>query len=248
MTTTGQHTSEVEQLWHSSDEAAWEHALERYRQYVKPTHVAIESEMEALQPDTVRHLDADQWYDWLLNKYFVWKYTAPNRYATTTGHLKRQAAVYGKQHLLTLRDRVLASGESSIQDALRVATQFKGLGPAGGSGLLALLFPTRFGTVDQFAVRALRKVRSLPEHELLASMNPESLMINDGVVLIGIMQRKANELNQKFVTDRWSPRRVDKILWASERECVEQWPCLTHRRSRGVSPAANRQEVSRRQR
>ncbi len=218
MTTTGQHTSEVEQLWHSSDEAAWHRALERYWQYIKPTHVAIEREMEALQPDTVRHLDADQWFDWLLNKYFVWKYTAPNRYATTTRHLKRQAADAGKQHLLTLRDRILGCGDASIQDALRAATQFKGLGPAGASGLLALLFPTRFGTVDQFAVRALRKVRCLPERESLESMNPESLTINDGVVLIGIMRRKASELNDLFNADGWTPRKVDKVLWASERE------------------------------
>jgi len=220
VTTTGPHTSEIEQLWHSSDASAWQRALDRYWQYIKPTHVAIEREMEALQPDHVRHLDADQWYDWLLNKYFVWKYTAPNRYATTTGHLKRQAnaTADGRRHLLTIRDRVLGCENASIQDALRAATQFKGLGPAGASGLLALLFPAKFGTVDQFAVGALRKVRCLPERDQLERMNPESLTITDGVVLVGIMRRKALALNELFNTCAWTPRKVDKILWASERK------------------------------
>ena len=217
VTTTGHHTSEIEQLWHSSDASKWQRALDRYWEYVKPTHIAIEREMDALRPDDIRHLDADQWYDWLLNKYFFWKYTARNRYATTTGHLKRQATGAGRHHLLAIRDRILGCENASIQDALRAAMQVKGLGPAGASGLLALLFPAKFGTVDQFAVGALRRVRCLPERDQLESMNPESLTIANGVVLVGIMRRKAVSLNERL-NSGWTPRKVDKLLWASERE------------------------------
>ena len=219
MTTTSPDASEIEQLWHSSDPSAWQRALDRYWQYIRPTHVVLEREMEGLHPDHVRDLDADQWYDWLLRKYFAWKYTAPNRYATTTGHLKRQAAATdGRRHLLTIRDQVLGCENASIHDALSAATQFWGLGPAGASGLLALLFPAKFGTVDQFAVKALRKVRCLPERAQLERMNSESLTIDDGVVLVEIMRRKALALNKLFNTCAWTPRRVDKILWASERK------------------------------
>ena len=210
--------SEIEQLGHSSDASKWQRALDRYWKYVKPTHCAIEREMEALRPDDVRHLDADQWYDWLLNKYFFWKYTAPNRYATTTGHLKSQATAAGRHHLLTIRDRVLGCENASIQDALHAAIQFKGLGPAGASGLLALLFPAKFGTVDQFAVGALRRVRCLLERDQLERMNPERLTIAHSVVLVGIMRRRAVSLNELFNTSGWTPRKVDKLLWASERE------------------------------
>ena len=170
--------------------------------------------MDALRPDDVRHLDADQWYDWLLHKYFFWKYTAPNRYATTTKYLKRQASANGRHHLLTIRDRVLACENAGIQDALHAATQFGGLGPSGASGLLALLFPARFGTVDQFVVGALRRVRYLPERDQLERMNPESLTIAHGVVLVEIMRRKAVSLNELFNTSGWTPRKIDKILWA----------------------------------
>ena len=120
--------------------------------------------------------------------------------------------------MLTIRDRVLGCENTSIRNALRAATQFKGLGPAGASGLLALLFPAKFGTVDQFAVGALRRVQCLPERDQLKRMNPESLTISHGVVLVEIMRRKAVSLNELFNTVEWTPRKVDKILWTSERE------------------------------
>ena len=217
MTIADDHTSEIEQLWHSSDASKWQRAHDRYWEYIKPTHFEIECEMDTLEPDDVRCLDGDQWYDWLLNKYFFWKYTARNRYTTTTWHLKRQATDAGRRHLLTIRDRVLGCENARIGDALRAATGFKGLGPAGASGLLALLFPAKFGTVDQFAVCVLQKVRCLPERDTLRRMNPKRLTIADGVVLVEIMRRKAVSLNELFNTSEWTPRKVDKLLWASER-------------------------------
>ena len=123
--------------------------------------------------------------------------------------------------MLTIRDRVLGCENASIEDALHAAAGqcggFKGLGPAGASGLLAVLFPAKFGTVDQFVVHALRKVRRLPERDALKRMNAESLTVSDGVVLIEIMRRKAISLNELLKTSGWTPRKVDKVLWASER-------------------------------
>lgn len=216
MATTGDGMSEIEQLWNSSDPSKWQGALDRYWKYVKPTHCAIEREMDTLCPDDVRHLDADQWHDWLFNKYFLWKYTAPNRYITTTRRLERQAAEAGRHHLLTIRDRVLGAENAGIRDALRAAGEIGGLGPSGASGLLALLFPAKFGTIDQFVVGSLCKVRCLPEHDQLKRMNPKRLTIANGVVLVEIMRRKAILLNELFGTNEWTPRKVDKILWASE--------------------------------
>ena len=69
MTNVADHTSEIEQLWHSSDASKWQRALDRYWKLIKPTHCAIEREMDSLRPDDVRRLDADQWYHWLLNNY-----------------------------------------------------------------------------------------------------------------------------------------------------------------------------------
>ena len=141
MTFADDHTSEIEQLWHSSDASKWQHALDRYCKYIKPTHLELEREMDTLRPDDVRYLDADQWYDWLLKKYFVWKYTAPNRYATTTGHLKRQATDAGRHHLLTIRDRVLSCENASIGDALRCRDRVQGTWSGGRVGPVGPAIP-----------------------------------------------------------------------------------------------------------
>lgn len=217
MTSANDHTSEIEQLWHSSDPSKWQCALDHYWELINPTRLGLEREMDTLRPDHVRYLDADQWYDWLLKKYFLWKYTRSDRRTIFTGYLKQQANDAGRDHLLTIRNRVLGCENASIGDALRAAKEFKGLGSAGASGLLALLFPAKFGTIDRFAVGALRKVHCLPERDKLLRMKPENLTILDGVVLVEIMRRKAISLNELFHTSGWTPRKVDKVLWASDR-------------------------------
>lgn len=93
-----------------------------------------------------------------------------------------------------------------------------GLGCAGASGLLSLLYPRTFGTVDQFAAKALREVNGLPEANVLRLMNENSLTTKEGVVLFRIMQRKAAQLNELFRTLEWTPRKIDMILWTYGRQ------------------------------
>jgi hypothetical protein len=78
-------------------------------------------------------------------------------------------------------------------------------------------FPAQFGTVDQFAVKALAKIPELPERDLIAAMNPESLKPNEGTILIRIMRRKAVELNRVSSLVKWTPRKVDMVLWTCAR-------------------------------
>jgi len=59
----------------------------------------------------------------------------------------------------------------------------------------------------------LREVNGLPEARALARMNPESLTVEDGVLLIRILRRKAAELHLLLTSADWTPRKVDKVLW-----------------------------------
>jgi len=173
--------TEIAELWDSTDESRWERALERYWNYVKRSHLALEREIEGLDPAAVQGMDAQCWFDFLLHKYFKWKYTAPNRYASTTMHLKRQASTPGGlDALLAIRNRIFLASDKSVREALGTAGEIKGLGIAGASGLLAVLFPKAFGTVDQFAVKSLRTIPSLPEQPKISRMNPESLTTSEG--------------------------------------------------------------------
>ena len=75
------------------------------------------------------------------------------------------------------------------------------------------MYPGKFGTVDQFAVKALWQVPELPEAKALTRMNPMGLAVSDGVLLIDIFRRKAADLNRIFNSLVWTPRKLDMVLW-----------------------------------
>jgi hypothetical protein len=203
----------VADLWCSQDRQSWDNALERYWTFVRPANLELERRMETLDLERIRRFDAAAWYEFLLNDYFRWKYTAPNRYVTTTNRLRDWVNSGRLAALASIKERLLTFDLRDVATGLSIASEIKGLGPAGASGLLAVLFPDAFGTADQFVVKALQAVPDLPESATLARMKPQQLSVADAAVLIGIMRRKASENNRTFGTSSWTPRKVDKVLW-----------------------------------
>jgi hypothetical protein len=209
----------IRDVWNSTSANVWEQGLRDYWTYIKPSLLALEREIQQLNPESVRAMDAQQWYAFLLEKYFRWKYTAPNRYASTTKSLKEYNTPMMLPLLHKIKDRLFTADKQDIKQCLSIACNIGGLGTAGASGLLSVLFPESFGTVDQFAVKALRLIPELPEKAHLALMIPESLKPAEGVILVQIMRRKAAELNKLFGTSVWTPRKVDMILWTYGHAC-----------------------------
>jgi hypothetical protein len=205
------------EMWNSNNPDLWQKALNRYWTFVKSSNLALEKEMDELDAEIVRKMAPKAWFEFLLEKYFRWKYTAPNRYASTTKMLRSYAANNELGALLAIKERLFAADRDNIQQCLSIASLIRGLGIAGASGLLAVLFPAQFGTVDQFVVKALTKIPELPERGLIAAMSPESLKLNEGTILICIMRRKAVELNQSSSLVKWTPRKVDMVLWTCAR-------------------------------
>jgi len=205
------------EMWNGNDPDLWLKALHRYWEFVKPSNLALEREMNQLDAETVKMMNPQAWYRFLLEKFFRWQYTAPNRYASTTKLLSSYAVNNELPVLHAIKKRLFASDKENIQQCLALASSIRGLGIAGASGLLAVLFPAHFGTVSQFAVKALAKIPELPERAVIAAMNPESLNLNEGTVLIRVMRRKAAELNRAFSTTEWTPRKVDMVLWTCAR-------------------------------
>jgi hypothetical protein len=173
--------------------------------------------MDRLDVNIIKAMTPQAWYEFLLDKYFRWKFTALNRYASTTKSLRSYETNSMLQALHAIKDRLFTVDKDDIQQSLIVATSIEGLGTAGASGLLAILFPAYFGTVDQFVVNGLAEIPELPERGLIAAMKPESLKVSDGVILIRIMRQKAVELNRVFSTSKWTPRKLDMILWTCSR-------------------------------
>ena len=134
---------------------AWGQALARYWDFVKAPNLALERSLNALDLERIRGLTPQGWYDFLRDEYFRWKYTAPNRYATTTIQLRKHLENCDLEELEAIRQQLLALDPSNVRLALRTAVKIRGLGTAGASGLMALMYPRHIATVEQFVVKAL---------------------------------------------------------------------------------------------
>ena len=121
----------------------------------------------------------------------------------------------GRGEFDAIRLELLEVDPTPIERALTTAMKIPGLGVAGGSGLLSVLDGEHFGTVDQFAVKALQSVGCLEgdDADAVAKMKPENLSVKNGARLIKIFRDRADSLNQLFGSQRWSPRMIDMVLW-----------------------------------
>lgn len=206
--------SVINNLWNYGSEVAWQEALKHYYDLLNAEAQELDSYMENLDANDIAQLSVSEFYDFLYDRYFVWKYTAKNRLATTRKSLRRYVEENKLSELADIQRRLFLADHSNIGKCLSIATEIRGLGPAGASGLLSILFPEDFGTVDQFVVKALKQVDGLLYAAELAKMKPESLSIENGVLLIKILREQAKKLNINFDTDFWTPRKIDMILWA----------------------------------
>jgi hypothetical protein len=203
----------IEQLWHSTDRELWRAALSNYWTRVQPSNLQLEQRMDNLKIEEIDRLNEQGWFDFLHDEYFVWKYTAKNRLATTRKSLKKHVHEYGLSKLFDIKEQLLTLDLRDIGRCLETAESIPGLGYAGASGLLSLLNPEWFGTVDQFVIKALREIHDLPERDKLKTVNPDIITLRVSILLIEIMRKKANENNQMFDTSFWTPRKIDQVLW-----------------------------------
>ena len=201
-----------ERIWNADDEREWNKLLWKYWQLIKIDNIQLEYELNRIGPKNIERLSKTEWYEFLLKKYFKWKYTAPNRYASTTKHLRKYKQENRLNELFEIKKQIVTLDIENTRQALEVVTQIKGLGVAGASGLLSLIFPTHFGTVDQFVVKALLEVEQVKEK--VALMNPERLSVQDGEILTQIIKEKASDNNRAFGTQFWTPRTLEMALWA----------------------------------
>lgn len=205
----------IGELWDSGAEASW--ALAYLHYYELLGNRALEDELENLSADEVKQLDGEWFYRFLYEKYFPWKYTANNRLVRNRKLLTEFYNERGCDGFSQIHSRLFENDRHSDSEMFRLLRPIKGLGTAGISGLLAILWPEEYGTVDQFVVKALRQVESLSveERSRLEAMNPDNIRPVDAALLLGIMRKKAGRLNLDFHTDFWTPRAVDMVLWSA---------------------------------
>ncbi len=122
--------------------------------------IELEKYMDNINYIDRKNLSVDEFYKSLFDKYLYGKYS---------------------QNII--------SPKSYIFGCLKVTTAIHGLGIASASGLLSILFPEYFGTVDQLAVQ-LREIPLISNKDDIAKRYPDSLKKKDCVVLFNIMRKK----------------------------------------------------------
>ena len=211
--TTGSN-EELKALWYCDDENEWKNALNYYWDMLRANQVEIERYMDEISSDYVRDLSTEEFFDFLHDKYFVWKFTRKDHLSHLLGILEKYKNNNEMDKLESIHQRLFTTPKNNIENCLKVAKEIEGLGPAGASGLLAILFPEYFSTIDKFVVERLQEIDEPIYKDRLATMNPKDLKVKDGVILIQLMRDKAAELNEKFNTNFWTPRKIDMVLWA----------------------------------
>lgn len=85
----------INEIWQSEDEEIWKKALTEAMVETGRDN-CIETKLSRINIDYVSQLEVEDFYDFLYDSYFVWKYTAKNRLATSRSHSA------GRLEILTL--------------------------------------------------------------------------------------------------------------------------------------------------
>lgn len=202
----------ISRLWNNGTESDWQNALTQYDELAR--NAELDRYLAKLDYRVVAAMTAKEFYHFLYDQYFVWKYTDPRRLKRTRGYLQQYVDNDELPVLGGIKREIFSSNKKDTAEMLSTVTKIRGIGISGASGLLSILFPEDFGTVDQFVVLSLLAIDQLPERDQLEKMKPQFITLKNAVVLERILRNKAEELNRRFSTDSWTPRKIDMVLWS----------------------------------
>lgn len=205
---------DIKALWDSKEQDDWENALLCYKTAVKDGNMEIEQKLNNMTTDDFRKMLPQDFYRFLVDDYVLWKYTDGRIRSRVQHSIKEFHQTYGDAEFYKILEGLFIIDPDDIYLHLTNITRIKGIGVAGASGILSLVFPQYFGTVDRFAVENLQKVYdedSIYENEL-HKMDPKNISVYEAVTVILIYRKKAEELFRAF--GGWTPRMVDMVLWS----------------------------------
>ena len=154
----------ISELWYSKNEEDWNIAL---NEYDKKVDSDLEEYMDNITSEEVKTMGVEEFYEFLRDKYFEWKYKK-NYFQRRLNDLAKHQSGDGKRELLKIKERFFELADQEKENTsklLEELTKISGLGVAGASGLLSILYPEYYGTVDKFLVISLCLVDGLDKHD-----------------------------------------------------------------------------------
>ena len=201
----------IRELWNSNNHKMWKEAEEEYQKFIPKDNQALEDKLAGISVQNLINCSTDDFYSFLYYDYFKWKYTAKNRLATTRKLLEYYKINNNVEELAMIKNALFSFDVKNTLLGLKIANLINGLGCAGASGLLSILFPEYFGTVDQFVVKSLMNT---DKEKDVQDIKPDSIKLYEAKILEDIMINKAKELNDANNITYWTPRKIDKVLWS----------------------------------
>ena len=199
--------------------AVWDQPVERKWEDLQACYWEVESvkkhmclEQELNNSKHVEQLIKNDFKSFILNKYIPWKYTDCRWTLRYEEKLKSwKGADKFAEDILDYEERLKHTNnyeERILQEGIELRNELYGIGVAGITGLLSLLIPEVFGTVDKYVAKSMMALG------LIEVKNPSNIKIKEAKDMEMIMIKKAKELNYRFNVDIWTPRKVDMILWS----------------------------------
>lgn len=206
---------DIKTLWNSNDKVVWESALSKYYESVKSDNNSVEEKLNGLTTDYFMSMSGQDFYRFLVGDYAQWKYTDGRIKHRVQHEIEDFHQFHTDNEFKRVIDSIFGLSPDDIYLHIANISRISGIGSAGASGILSLIFPQYFGTVDRYAAENLQKVydKSTYYGRKIHNINPTDISTYDAVTLIEIYREKANELNTTFGCDDWTPRKIDMILW-----------------------------------
>lgn len=205
----------IQDVWTSEENSVWCAQIDAYWKYIEAQgKKALEEEMANLNSQLISDSTDGAWRDFLANKYIPWKHSPGRFWRSMQKKFIARYAVQEQQTLLsTVKSRIFACNRGMTKELLDIVDEIYQFGIPSASGLLSLLFPSHFGTVDRFAIESLQRIEEFKGDIEIQRIKPKSISLNDAVHAISIMRVKALENNKLFGTDYWTARRIDMVLY-----------------------------------
>lgn len=222
--------SRLNELWHRGTEDDWEEAVREY--WTVPgvsSQRALEEQMDNIHESRTTVLrDVDRFYKFLKEELYPWKmdrlYVASQQENLERYHVSTPHGIDRLRQYLLIT--VPKWGSVDINEVYKRMSVVGGMGIPVASGCLALLFPEHFGTLDRFCLRASLTVEGNTITDYLrvtedVTRNPDhffdkyedALRLHVAKLITMLYREKARDLNAKYSTDVWTPRRVEKVVW-----------------------------------
>lgn len=220
-----------EDLWESQDPDVWERCLKAYWDVRSVrNNLATEQEIDivARHRQTLFDADASAWYRFLYDKYCPWKLASQAMCFPEHQRKFRERYAANLDELDEVKRQIVRADKTDVPRCLKIITCVEGFGIPTGSGLLAVLFPEHFGTIDKLILRAFLSIPSVntryhldewtrnDDQYFSKGSKSDSRRYELSSILIGLFVEKAAENNRLFGTSLWTPRTVEMTLWTTQ--------------------------------